>query len=670
MTLGFMIVIVSCTQKVQSGSNITKKPAWLKEVIVMAGSNQEAFLFGTRSGRLMTQENAQSQHSQTMQDVKEAHDLGGTYWITHLHKAFGIEVEKEQFPLDKELVDLCHNLGMRVGGYVGSTIGYETFLNEKSEAKDWLVPDYLGKPVVYSDDQYFRRRIYFACPGHIKYMKRIIKIGIEELGIDHFHFDNPSNQATPEICHHPLAIKQFRNFLRKKYTPKMLKERIGFSNVDNVIPPRYISPEKMQTFDDPVTQEWIDFRCQKLADYYGELGSYIHKLNPEVSFDINCIGGFANDGYNRAWRSGVDFPRLLAHSDVFELEGSRAYVTEDGRLLSSIRPYKIGRTFNNIVYNRIEGDSPIGAAESMAFNLNYLATPGISSLKSLSKYVKFYHENFEHYYCDTEEIADVAILRSFPSLAYSNYDTHQSTMLFEQVLIQAKIPFGIIFDNNLKDLSKYSVLVLANQECLRDDQLDLIRNFVKQGGGLVATENSSLYNEWRKRRPSFGLKDLFKVELPSIEGNVVRNQFDSGRVVYIPAIKPSIKRPPTAKMSDEYLKLPVNWEEIVSAVKWAAGNDLSVEVEAPLMVVMELTKQKDEGQIMLHLINFNATKDELVKNIGVSLKIPRGKQVQELLLLSPDREKDETLHYSLAGKNIIFTIPVLETYDLVVTTFK
>ena len=63
MTLGFMIVIVSCTQKVQSGSNITKKPAWLKEVIVMAGSNQEAFLFGTRSGRLMTQENAQSQHS-------------------------------------------------------------------------------------------------------------------------------------------------------------------------------------------------------------------------------------------------------------------------------------------------------------------------------------------------------------------------------------------------------------------------------------------------------------------------------------------------------------------------------------------------------------------------------------------------------------------------------
>jgi len=53
------------------------------------------------------------------------------------------------------------------------------------------------------------------------------------------------------------------------------------------------------------------------------------------------------------------------------------------------------------------------------------------------------------------------------------------------------------------------VLVLADQECLDEDKLDLIRNFVRNGGGLIATEQTSLYTGRRLRKPDFGLKDLF-----------------------------------------------------------------------------------------------------------------------------------------------------------------
>ncbi|PYV26099.1 MAG: hypothetical protein DMG24_07815 [Acidobacteria bacterium] len=59
-------------------------------------------------------------------------------------------------------------------------------------------------------------------------------------------------------------------------------------------------------------------------------------------------------------------------------------------------------------------------------------------------------------------------------------------------MIQALVPFDIIFDDNLKDLRKYRVLVLADQECLDDEKLGLIRKFVENGGSLVATEHSTL----------------------------------------------------------------------------------------------------------------------------------------------------------------------------------
>jgi hypothetical protein len=679
---GFMIILISCGKNPKDESTIgnvtiTKKPDWLKGPVVLKGSNQEPLIFQLRRGGVTrkTEENYLQSHS--AQNVKEIKEFGGTFFMSHVNKGFGLEAEKPEIELAKKLAPLLHENGIKMGTYVGSSIGYETFLVEQPEAEEWLVPDYLGEPVTYGE-QYYRRRPYFPHPGYRNYIKQVIKIAINDIGSDLIHFDNPANQAVPAVFHHPMAIKEFREFLKNKYSPEKLKERIGFSDVSKVVPPAFPNPGSFQTFDDPVTQEWIDFRCQKLADYYKEMADYIRSLNPEVAVENNPHG---ITGANRAWESSVDFPRLLANTDVFWCEdGNPASVTENGILISNIRSYKLGRTFNNIVFNSVDG-SPIMAAETMAYNPYSFTSPS----NSLKKYVTFYHDQFEHY-GNTKNVADVAILRSFPSMAYSNYSTHQSTILFEQVLIQCKIPFDIIFDDNLKDLSKYSVLVLANQECLGDNQLELIREFVKQGGGLVATENTSLYDDWRRNRLSFGLKDLFGLERPSAvrirnqdgalesieelelgqSGNTIKTQFGKGKVAYIPMIEPSMNRPRTASMTNRYWKLPVNYLEMVNAIKWASGTDLSIDVQAPLTVTIELTEQKDKDKMMVHLINYNIRKEELVKDISVSLKIPAGKQVKELQLLSPDREGNESLPFTVKDGRAVFKVPRLEIYDLVV----
>ncbi|MFC1562611.1 alpha-amylase family protein [candidate division KSB1 bacterium] len=661
LILFFILIIVSCVQRIEEKNDVKvyEKPAWLKDAFVLAGSNQEPLIFRLRRGTRLTTETISDYYNKEHSEerMREAKEFGGTYYCTHLFKGFGMEAEGEELKYAKELAGYIHKYGMKVGTYVGSTMAYETFLLEKPEAEEWLVPDYLGEPAIYST-QYFRRRPYIGHPEYVKYIKEVVRVGIEELGTDLIHFDNPANQARPEVFHHPLAIEQFRDFLRKKYTKEMLKRRIGFSDVSLVIPPKFGSLGSLPTFDDPITQEWIDFRCQKLSDYYGEMERHIRKLNSNVAVEINPHG---ITGVNRAWESSVDFPRLLSHTDVFYCEdGNDASFTKDGILVSNIRSYKMGRTLDNVVFNGT-ASTPVMVPEVMAFNRSCLGRPG----QAQRKYIKFFHDNFE-YYREADNIADVAVLRSFPSMAYNNYTTHQSTVLFEQVLIQAKIPFDIIFDENLKDLTKYSVLVLANQECLRDDQLLLIRKFVEEGGGLVATEYSSLYNEWRRRRPSFGLKDLFKVEQPqsNIASESIKNEFGDGRVVYIPNIKPSIERPATAPMRNRYWKLPINWVEMVESVKWAASNELSIEVNAPLTVAMELTKKRDN--LMVHLVNYDMIRNPFVRDIEISLKIEDGKEVGKITLLSPDDGSSKSLDFSKVNGRVVFTIPLLETYRLAV----
>ena len=56
-------------------------------------------------------------------------------------------------------------------------------------------------------------------------------------------------------------------------------------------------------------------------------------------------------------------------------------------------------------------------------------------------------------------------------------------------------------------LRAFKLLVLPNIACLSDAQCAQLRAFVAAGGSLVATYETSLYDEWGAPRPQFGLAD-------------------------------------------------------------------------------------------------------------------------------------------------------------------
>jgi hypothetical protein len=56
---------------------------------------------------------------------------------------------------------------------------------------------------------------------------------------------------------------------------------------------------------------------------------------------------------------------------------------------------------------------------------------------------------------------------------------------------------------------------LPGAACLSDAQCSALRRYVSDGGTLVATMETSLFDEWGNRRPGFALADVFGIEYES-----------------------------------------------------------------------------------------------------------------------------------------------------------
>jgi Hypothetical glycosyl hydrolase 6/Beta-galactosidase trimerisation domain len=83
-----------------------------------------------------------------------------------------------------------------------------------------------------------------------------------------------------------------------------------------------------------------------------------------------------------------------------------------------------------------------------------------------------------------------------------------------QALIESRIPFEMVHDRLLDAarLAQFKTLILPNIAALSDAQCEQIRSFVHNGGSVVATHETSLYDELGVRRKNFGLADLFGVD--------------------------------------------------------------------------------------------------------------------------------------------------------------
>ncbi|MGC9349851.1 MAG: alpha-amylase family protein [Anaerolineae bacterium] len=137
-----------------------------------------------------------------------------------------------------------------------------------------------------------------------------------------------------------------------------------------------------------------------------------------------------------------------------------------------------------------------------------------------------WHAQHERYWRETVPAARVAVVYSQQTAAH--YGGPEAPAKVEdpilgvyQALIEARIPFEMVHDGLLdpEHVDQYKTLVLPNIAALSDEQCNQLRGFVGRGGSLLATFETSLYDEAGRRRDNFGLADLFGVDFDGqVEG--------------------------------------------------------------------------------------------------------------------------------------------------------
>jgi hypothetical protein len=86
-----------------------------------------------------------------------------------------------------------------------------------------------------------------------------------------------------------------------------------------------------------------------------------------------------------------------------------------------------------------------------------------------------------------------------------------------EALLKARIPYIPVHADHIdRDAPKLSLLILPNFGAMTDTQVKSVKHFVNNGGGLIATGDSSLYDEWGNARPDYALSDLFGAHAPEV----------------------------------------------------------------------------------------------------------------------------------------------------------
>jgi hypothetical protein len=126
-----------------------------------------------------------------------------------------------------------------------------------------------------------------------------------------------------------------------------------------------------------------------------------------------------------------------------------------------------------------------------------------------------WHKINEAYLINRKPVATVGVVWSQQNTDF--YGRDNAAQLVDmpwrgimEALIKARIPYIPVHADHIeRDASQLSALILPNFGAMTDAQIAGVRKFVQNGGGLIATGESSLYDEFGNANADYALADLF-----------------------------------------------------------------------------------------------------------------------------------------------------------------
>ena len=395
-----------------------------------------------------------------------------------------------------EMVKGCRDLGMNV---IGRTDPHAVHQDVYDAHPDWIMVDAEGRKQRHKSDPDF----WITCalgPYNFEFMTAVTREIMRRYHLDGI-FSNRWLGSGMCYCLH--CQENFR----------------AFSGMDL---PRTNDPQN------PVRRQYIVWRQQRLFELWRLWDSAIKDINPGASFipnagggalsalDMKTIGELAPTLFaDRQGRSGVMAPWANGKN------GKEYRATLGQKAIAGI--FSVGNADKYRWKDSVQSGDEIRlwVADGMAHGLRpwftkFNAKPIDRRWLPVVEEIYDWHYRHERYLRNQASLARVAMVYSQQTATFYGGEQAQSkvedaALGFYQALVEARIPFEMVHDGLLdsEHLGPFRTLILPNIAVLSTKQCDQLHEYVNGGGSVIATYETSLYDEWGVRRQDFGLASLF-----------------------------------------------------------------------------------------------------------------------------------------------------------------
>lgn len=447
---------------------------------------------------------------------------------------------------------------------------------------------------------------------------------------------------------------------------------------------------RVLNFGSPEFQKWYRWRRDVWMRFLKEAREDIKGTRPDVAVTHNFWSNA-----NTIWRWGLPFESNVI-DDYLSVEAhfpGHLNVSIAPRLLRATgKPFEVLVTRYTHMWDwgikpleQLIAESIISVANGGAICINDHPTAEGRIYPIVYDRIK---EVFNRIDSLKDYLSDVTPLR-YSAILYSEVtkDLYGAEKLQEysgcfngvfKAMLEAHVPLDILEADTLtpERLKDYKVIVLPNYACMSDNVARTVDRFVSEGGGLIATFDSSLYTEERQFRGSFGLRSIPAEYLDKLPYNYTFVQFQdkddftdeveidipislkersvkimptarsSGYVVYPATTGEDVQHlithppiPPPGKISkfpaiaykedtgrSVYFASKVGSSYALHSTRacarllrntlfWAGGTP-DVKVVGPSSVEAIFNRQKRTGRVVIHLVNFPSQIDRLVATTG------------------------------------------------------
>jgi hypothetical protein len=397
-----------------------------------------------------------------------------------------------------ELLQGCRHLGMNV---IARTDSHAVHQDVKDAHPDWIAVDADGHPRRHPSDRDF----WIACalgPYNFEFMTAVHEEIMSLYRVDGV-FTNRWAGSGMCYCAHC---------------------REDFKKLSGLELPRTNNPQ------DRARREYIVWHQGKLFELWRLWDSRLKAINPDSAYIANAGGGALSELDMKT--IGELAPTLFADRQARRglmppwtngKNGKEYRATLGRKAIAGIFSVGLEEEYRWKDSVQAPAEIRLWVADGIAHDLRpwfvkFNAKPiDRRWLPVVEDIYKWHHAN-EDFLRNERSLARVAVVYSQQTATfYGGEKAHEiveaPTLGIYQALIESRIPFDMVHDRKLdpESLAPYRTLILPNIAALSEGQCRQLEAFVQGGGSIVATYQTSMFDEWGIQRADLGLSDLFGV---------------------------------------------------------------------------------------------------------------------------------------------------------------